>query len=236
MKRKRLIAAVLALVLSISGAGALWWYAYSADQRALEGLATTDVYVAAGDIPAGTPLGSAIAANLLSVQQIPKRLAPVDASTVVDASNTGNLAISDIRAGELVLLSRFAPPQQAGSGLAIPEGLIAMSIDVADTPRVGNFTHPGSRIAIFLTYAPKGGDKGTRLLLSNVLVLAVGDSTDASTGAGQVPSTRLTVAVDQRSAQKLIQAAGAGSMYTALMNDQSNVGPSSATTDADLFG
>ncbi len=67
MRQKRTIAAVLALVLALSGAGALWWYAHTADQRAVEGLSPVDVFVATGDIPAGTSLGAAIAANLLTV-------------------------------------------------------------------------------------------------------------------------------------------------------------------------
>lgn len=237
MKRKRFLAAVLALVLAVTGAGALWWYAQSADQRAVEGLAAVDVFVAKQDIPAGTPLGTAIAGNMLEVQQIPKRLAPVDASTVVDSTNTSNIAVTDIRSGELVLLSRFAPPQTAGSGLAIPEGLMAVSVDVADTPRVGNFVHPGSKVAMFLVYPSKDGkSKETRLLLSGVLVLAVGDSTNGSTGPAQVPSTRLTVGLSQGDAQKLIESTTIGSLYLGLMNDKSTVGPSVAVTSTQIFG
>ncbi len=236
MKGRRLVAAMLALVLAVVGAGALWWYAQSADQRAAQGLNPVDVYVATGDIPAGTTLGAAVAANLLTVQQIPQRLAPADASTKIDASNSSNIAIAEIRPGDLVLLSRFAPPQQASSGLPLPPGTIAVSVDVADTPRVGNFVHPGTKVAIFLiSPAADGIGKQTRLLLKDVLVLAVGDSIDPSTGASQVPSTRLTVAVDQLSAEKLIQSTTSGTLYLGLMNAQSTVAPAPPVTDADLF-
>lgn len=236
MKQKRTIAAVLALVLALSGAGALWWYAHTADQRAVEGLAPVDVFVATGDIPAGMSLGAAIAGNLLTVQQIPKRLAPADASTKVDSSNTGNVAVTEIRPGELVMVSRFAPPQVASSGLPLPQGLIAVSVDVADTPRVGNFVHPGTSVTIFLI-SPTADGKGkqTQLLLSNVLVLAVGDSTNPGTGPAQVPSTRLTVAVDQHSAEKLIQSTTAGTLYLGLRNAQSDVAPAGPVNDANLF-
>ncbi len=237
MNRKRFIVALVALALSLAGAGSLWWYAQTADQRAVEGLAAVDVYVAKGDIPAGTPLSTALGMQLLDVQRIPKRLAPIGATTAVDPSTTGNVASSDIHAGQLVLLSQFVPPQTTDSGLAIPTGLIAVSVDVADTPRVGNFVHPGSRVAVFLlSPTPDGRGKQTRLLLSNVLVLAVGDSTNGATGSAQVPSTRLTVAVAQHDGERLIQSTTTGTLYLGLMTDRSTVAPGPAVTDSNLFG
>ncbi len=236
MQRRRLVLTAVALVLAIGGAGSLWWYAQTADQRAAAGLATVDVFVAKQDIPAGTSLGTAIGSGMLAVQQIPRRLAPTGATTSVSATDAGNLAVTNIRTGELVLLSEFTTPQTAASGLAVPDGQIAVSVDVADTPRVGNFVHPGSHVAVFLLYpSADGKGKETRLLLSDVLVLAVGDSTDGSTGASQVPSTRLTVAVDQRSAEKLIQSTTVGTLYLGLMTSRSTVGPAPALTTNDLF-
>lgn len=237
MNRKRFLVAIVALLLSLGGAGTLWWYAQSADQRAVEGLAAVDVYVAKGDIPAGTPLATALGMNLLDIQRIPKRLAPVGASTAVDPSITGNVAATNIQTGQLVLLSQFVAPQTASSGLAIPAGLIAVSVDVADTPRVGNFVHPGSHVAMFLISASADGKgKQTRLLLGDVLVLAVGDSTDGSTGTAQTPSTRLTVAVSQRDGERLIQSTTSGTLYLGLMTDRSTVAPGPAVNDSNLFG
>lgn len=237
MNRKRFVVALAALVLSLAGAGTLWWYAQSADQRAVAGLTAVDVYVAKGDIPAGTPLSTALGMNLLDIQRIPQRLAPVGATTTVDPSMTGNVAASDIHAGELVLLSQFVAPQTTDSGLAIPTGLIAVSVDVADTPRVGNFVHPGSHVAMFLiSPTPGGTGKQTRLLLADVLVLAVGDSTNGATGSAQTPSTRLTVAVSQHDGERLIQSTTAGTLYLGLMTDRSTVAPGPAVTDSNLFG
>ncbi len=134
------------------------------------------------------------------------------------------------------MVSRFAPPQVAASGLALPKGTIAVSVDVADTPRVGNFVHPGTSVAVFLiTPSADGKAKQTQLLLANVLVLAVGDSTNPGTGPAQIPSTRLTVAVDQASAEKLIQSTTVGTLYLGLSNEQSGVGPSGPVTNANLF-
>lgn len=236
MKRKRLIAGALALVLSTVGAGSLWWYASTADQRALQGLETTGVFVATADIPIGTTLGAAVTGDLLMVQQIPKRLAPAGATTSVDSATSGYLAVSEIRAGELVTLTRFAPQAPAYNPLALPQGMVAVAVDVADAPRVGNFTRPGSHVAVFLTYPASDKIKATRLLLDDVLVLAIGDSTDTTPGITQAPSNRVTVALDQRDAQKLIKATTFGTLYTVLLNDESVIESAPATTDDNLFG
>ena len=234
MKRKRLIAAVVAVLLAVSGVGAMWWYASRADQRAVADLKPVDVFVAALEIPTGTSLASAVSSNAMVVKQIPASLAPVGATTVVDASNAGLVAQSDIHVGELVLLSRFGAAETVRSGLMLPPGHIALSIALGDPEKVGTFVNVGSRIAVFLTY---GGDNGqrTRLLMSNVYVLAVGANAGSAAPAGT--TGLLTLAVTQAQAEKLIQAQrGSGQLYLGLMNDKSGVGASSGANDDNLFG
>lgn len=247
MKRKRFAAALLALVLAAGGAGSMWWYAQGADERAMAGLESVDVFVAVGDIPAGTTLGSAVAAQMLTIQQVPKRLAPTGASVEVDAGNSSNVALNDIHSGELVLLTRFAPAQEVSAGLSIPNGYVALSLQMGDPQRVGSFVHVGSQVAIFLTYGSRDGDatnaptiagtsKATRLLLSKVLVLGVGAATGQTAQELQLPSALLTFAVSQADAERLIQAQSVGSLYMALMNDQSQVAPSNGVNTKNLFG
>lgn len=247
MKRKRFIAALLALVLAAGGAGSMWWYAQGADSRAMDGLEAVDVFVAKGDIPAGTMLGSAVAAQMLEIQQVPKRLAPSGASVEVDATNSSNVALNDIHAGELVLLTRFAPAQEVSAGLSIPNGYVAVTVTLGDPQRVASFVHVGSQVAVFLTYPVKDGDSGndplsagnskaTRLLLSKVLVLGVGASTGQTAQNLQIPSALLTFALSQEDAERVIQAQSVGALYLALMNDQSSVAPSNGVNTNKLFG
>lgn len=247
MKRKRFIAALLALLLAAGGAGSMWWYAQGADERAMNGLEAVDVFVATGDIPAGTTLGTAVAAQMLAIQQVPKRLAPTGASVEVDATNSVNVALNDIHAGELVLLTRFAPAQEVSAGLSIPNGYVAVTVSLGDPQRVGTFVHVGSQVAIFLTYPTNAGDatnqpdqagggRATRLLMSRVLVLGVGASTGATAQSDQLPSALLTVALSQVDAERLIQAQASGTLYLALMNDQSGVAPSNGVNTKKLFG
>ena len=225
----------------------MWWYAQGADERAMAGLEAVDVFVATGDIPAGTSLGSAVAAQMLAIQQVPKRLAPTGASVEVDATNSINVALNDIHTGELVLLTRFAPAQEVSAGLSIPNGNVAVTISLGDPQRVASFVHVGSQVAIFLTYPVKEGDssnaptaagnsKATRLLLRKVLVLGVGAATGATAQSAQLPSALLTVALTQPDAERIIQAQSVGSLYMALMNDQSSVTPTDGINTKKLFG
>lgn len=215
----------------------MWWYAQGADARAMDGLEAVDIFVAKGDIPAGTMLGSAVAAQMLEIQQVPKRLAPSGASVEVDATNSSNVALNDIHTGELVLLTRFAPAQEVSAGLSIPNGYIAATFTLGDPQRVASFVHVGSQVAIFLTYAGEGASgTTTRLLMSKVLVLGVGASTGQTAQSLQVPSALLTFALSQKDAERLIQAQASGALYLALMNDQSAVAPSDGVNTKKLFG
>ena len=237
----------MALVLAAGGAGSMWWYAQGADARAMDGLEAVDVFVAKGDIPAGTMLGSAVAAQMLGIQQVPRRLAPTGASVEVDATNSTNVALNDIHTGELVLLTRFAAAQEVSAGLSIPNGTVAVTVTMSDPQRVASFVHVGSQVAIFLTYQVVEGDgankpssigtaRATRLLLSKVLVLGVGAATGQTAQSDQVPSALLTVALPQVDAERLIQAQATGSLYLALMNDQSSLAPSAGVNTSKLFG
>lgn len=215
----------------------MWWYAQGADERAMQGLEAVDIFVAKGDIPAGTMLGSAVAAQMLEIQQVPRRLAPTGASVEVDATNSSFVALNDIHTGELVLLSRFAPPQEVSAGLSIPNGYVAATFNLGDPQRVASFVHVGSQVAVFLTYTATGATGSTtRLLMSKVLVLGVGASTGQTAQELQTPSALLTFALSQVDAERLIQAQSVGSLYLALMNDQSAVAPSNGVNAKNLFG
>lgn len=225
MRKKRLYVAFVSLVMALVSAGAMLWYAQGADARAMQGLEGTSVFVAAGDVPAGTTLEAAVANGWLRIESIPKRLAPSGAGTEVDATNARNVAAGQIHAGELVVLSRFVPPSQVSAGLAIPSGKLAMSINLEDPQRVGNFVRVGSKIAVFWTTRSTiaGEVPNTRLLLANLLVLGVGDTTGDNPQVAQAGSKLLTLAVTQSQAETLISSANSGSLYLALMTDQSGI-------------
>lgn len=228
MKKKRLYVAMLSLLLAVGAAGSMLWYANGADARAMTGIEGVGVFVANSEIPAGTTLSDAIANDWLRIEQIPRRLAPEGSGTEVDPANASNVASSDIHAGELVLLSRFVPRKQISAGLAIPVGKVALALNLEDPQRVGNFVRVGAKIAVFSTdKVPAAGSANTELLLSDLLVLGVGDSTGDAEKSEPGSSKLITVAVTQAEAELLIQATTEGTLYLALMNEQSGIAPTS---------
>src|SRR5262249_23114788 len=141
------------------------------------------------------------------------------------------------------------------STLTIPKSMVGISVQLSDYARVAGFVEPGSRVAIFACALPTkklgkpesdpGTCKGVRLLLSNVEVIGVGDTsiltTTTTSGSGaqqttdQVPTTILTIAVDQRGAEKTILADANGDLTFALMTDSSDIKATSGTWVDHIF-
>ena len=89
------------------------------------------------------------------------------------------------------------------------------------------------------------GEPFTRLLLPRVTVLGVGSTTPTATTTTtpdgqqqvteQLPRTLLTLALDQKNAQKVLFAVGNGELAFALLTGNSSVRPDTGVTAADLF-
>ena len=242
---RRLGLLAVAVVLSLFGAFSLITYARGSDARAAEGQSTVSVLVATKDVPAGTAvdgLGDAVALRALPGTAVPAG-AMKDLSSLKD-----RVTAQDLHAGEVLLPTQFVGRQIAGS-LKIPAGKLAMSVQLQDPQRVGDFVLPGSQVAVFVTYS-KGAsatDLVTRMLLSRVQVIAVGptalstvggtapDRTGRTGGLGSGgnndPTALLTVAVDALEAAKLVQGTQTGKLYFALLSDTSRTGDGNQAVD-----
>ena len=195
---KRLLAVLAAVLLAGLGAVAVLGYAGAADARAVAGQEARTVYVSSQPVPAGTTLGEAVSEELLTKDVFAARSVPNGALMKVGPENEQLVATSAIAAGEIVLASRFGAQQEADTALVVPEGMVAVTVELSDAGRVGTFLRPGSRIAVYDTYLardPQGGDvspggaaqtlgddraeevNATRLVLATADVLAVGDVT-----------------------------------------------------------
>jgi pilus assembly protein CpaB len=154
------------------------------------------------------------------------------AGALSDAAPLADLvALVPIFPGQQILAQQWGAVAQT-SGLALPAGKVAMSIQLGDPERVAGFVSPGSTVAIMTfgtiptTTAGQTGTPNVRALLSNIEVIAVGPTTTvakASTSTStanseQIPTAILTLAVTQREAEKIIFASGKapGSTYSGL--------------------
>jgi len=179
----------------------------------------------------GTTGASASAAGAFEEREIAR--VNVVEGALSDATPLADLAaIAPIFTGQQIIAAQWGATGQT-SGLAIPDGKVAISVQLGDPERVAGFIAPGSTVAIFATGGPK-----VQTLLVNIPVIGVGPSgsvPSASSTSGtsgnveQIPTAILTLAVTQIEAEKLIYAQGKANpatytgLYFALMTDTSKV-------------
>lgn len=259
---RRIISVTAALVLALLGTLLVVAYVGRADARALQGIETVDVLVAAGPLVKGQTVAEAQAAGLLETQQLPRRNVPPQSLSALTPGDAELVFASDVTPGEVIQRPRLTQATLSNGELAIPDGKMAVTVQLADPARVGGFVRVGSEIAVFdsfnvfegnegSSWTPSGDrlneefnyNKATRVLLPRVQVLAIGEDTvpaDApvspdESGTEEAPTdpaaaalkmTLVTVAVDQRQAEKLIHATQTGTLYLGLLgNIETTPGP-----------
>lgn len=244
MDRRKLLL-VVAVVVALIGAGLVFLYAKGADDRAAEAYRPATVFVATGDIAVGEPFDTALADGRIVAREVPENTVVPSAIPSQDVL-AGKTANSPIYAGEQILTTNYGG-EGANAPLAIPDGMVAVSVQLSDTARVAGFVNAGSNVAVWLTHEAKkaGGDETiqeTRLLLDRVQVIAVGSTstqvTTTSSVEGEVdatetmPRTMMTLAVEQADAERLTLGARVGELSFGLLTEKSSV-KTSKGTDAD---
>ncbi len=172
------------------------------------------VLVAAKTVPARTVLTP----DMLLTVQVPRALAPRNA---IDSVNqvVGRTTVTPLAEGEMVLLSKLASKDER-SGLAyyVPPGMRALTVAINDVIGVAGFIQPGDRVDVLATFsADLAGAEKTRLLLEEVLVLAVGQNVQASSKPQEVKGyNTATLAVSPEEAVLLTLADERGTLRLAL--------------------
>ena len=215
--RRRMVAAVTALVLAALGGVLLLSYVGAADERAMADLEPVPVLVATKAIPEGT--AAADLAPAVQVRRLPSvAVAPGAAAALADLS--GLVTTTALEPGEQLLGSRFADPAvlQAAKGLVVPEGLHQVSLQLEPQRALNGALAPGATVGVFLS--TKQADT-TELALHKVLVTAVQGGAVAATEGGDdaaaaAPATEgvtVTLALGARSASRVVFAAEHGSVW-----------------------
>jgi pilus assembly protein CpaB len=199
--RRRLLAALAALVLAALGAVVLLAYVRGADDRALAGLQTVDVLVVDRPVPEGTP-GEELA-ELVRTERLPARAAVPGAVTDLDEL-AGRVATVDLQPGEQLLAARFAAPEDLSvpGTVAPPEGAAEVSLLLEPQRAVGGRLAAGDTVGVHVSL-----DGRTDVVLSRVLVTQVqgapvavadGEGTDTASSGGAAPSASLMVTLGLR--------------------------------------
>ena len=242
---RRVLAVLAAVVVALVGVVAMLLYVKGADSRAVAGQKPVDVFVAQQVVPAGTTAGDAVANGLMARTQVAAKAVPAGALTAVDDKTSKLLALNDIAPGELVLSSRFGTTPLGQKALQVPDGQVAVAVQLSDPARVGTFVTPGSHIVIYDTYSSAGGNGGakqTQVLLDDVLVIAMGSSSLTPVQGQQsqaqqsgTPTALVTVALPPDTAVKLVHGIQTGQLYLGLRGTDAKVQGTKAVTDTTLF-
>ncbi|GAB3434493.1 hypothetical protein GCM10027517_02620 [Phycicoccus ginsengisoli] len=260
---RRVIAIFAAAVIALVGVAAVLLYARGADSRAVAANQPTTVYVSKALVPASTVLKDAVRAGLIVRTQVAAKAAPAGALTQVDDTNGALVAVTDIAPGEYLQAARFGKTPTGSKAIEVPQGMLAISLQLSDPARVGSFVTPGSHIAIFDTYNIKAigadakskalneaGVSGTSLIMDNVLVIGMGDSAlnpgqtaaasaedpkaAAAAPAGGAPAFLVTVAVSPKDSTKLVHAIQKGVLYAGLRSADLKMGTVPRADDLNL--
>jgi pilus assembly protein CpaB len=206
MKRRLLIAS-LALLLAAVGTGGVLSYIKQADARAIAGMRAVSVLVAQKQIPSGTTAAAALRGGMLASETLPASSVPVNALSTVPAALSSLVLSAALPAGQVLLRPMLVTPVQTTSGLAIPTGLMALTVDFCLPEVVAGAVQAGSEVAVFDTVGNGGqlaavpgctgahdqvaGNNRTRVVLSRVEVLSVGTAPPPAP-AGQTGQTGTT--------------------------------------------
>jgi pilus assembly protein CpaB len=242
MDRRRVLLVVAAIIAAL-GTLLVFLYVRGADDRANQKFHAVLVLKAVKQIDPGETVAAAQAAGKIQKADVTDGDKLHDALTDVSAIS-GQLAKTTIYPGEQIVASKFGTTPTATNALDVPDGKIAVSINLTDTARVAGFVNPGDTVAIFMNGSGGGLGSFTRLLLSNVEVIAVGTTTVVSTtttdatGAQtteQLPRTLFTLGVSQADAQKILFATGNGELAFAKLGKNSKLVPDPGANADNLF-
>lgn len=249
MKRP-VLAIVVAVVLALAAGVLVFAYVSGADSRALEQQEVATVVVARDAVPAGMSLAEAQSEGLLITETVPMRMRPGSAIAAVDTTNGDLVAMAPLPAGQIILATAVGAEVPQAEAIEVPDGQMAVSVLLDDPSKVGAFLRPGSRVAIFDTYAVETDQEAadgtvattnvfrTRPLLDDVLVLAVGAVTRAQADSAESQAwdaQLVTLALTQDQAERLVHATRTGALHFALLGETTQLTPSAGVTDQNLF-
>ena len=230
--RRRLLAAVAALVLLLAGTSVLVAYVNGADARAFAGARTVEVLVVDVPIPEGTS-GDDLA-EFVSTEMLPAKAALPGRVTDLGAL-TGRVATVDLVVGEQLLASRFARPDdlQAPGTVPVPDGLQEISVLLEPQRVVGARMSAGDTVGVYLSQVLPDGTGQTSAVLHQVLVTQVQGAPPApdpdaetETVAAGTPAMSLmvTLAVTARDAETVVFGMEHGTLWLSLETDGDETG------------
>ena len=228
--KRRIIAAVAAVLLAAVGAVGIYAYVHAADQRAMAGQEPIKVLVVTKPVPKGTtPIEMA---PLVTSKMLPRSAVVPGAVDSLSGVGEGLVVTTDLQPGEQVLSSRFADPTTLTTikSAPVPKGLQEVSLQLDSKRVLGASLVPGDTVGVFLTVGET--PRKTHLVAAKVLVSRVqgglapvpasGKSTDQAPPMPDASSVMVTLAVTAAQAEKIVYTAEDGDIWLSLETADDN--------------
>jgi pilus assembly protein CpaB len=231
---RRTLLLITSILIAAVGTALVAIYVRGADERAESNADLVEVLVATKQVPAGSSVQQAVESNSFDQGRVLKREI-VDAYTSVsqlrELAQSGAVAAGPILPGQVIQRGMFSDTPAAVASGGLTGNQMRLAVQLNDPNRSAGFLQSGSDVAVFVTTG-EGEAQRTNLLLDSVRVLSVGATVQPSGGQGggeaaagdatsavedSVPTTIVSVAVDQAQAQQLIFAQKAGELYFAIL-------------------
>lgn len=245
---RRIVVALVALLIAAVGGALTYLYAAGADARAMARLDPVQVLVVAEPIEAGTAAEEIV--RSVSVSELPS--AAVAPGAVTDLSEVAGLLVSaDLQPGEQLLSSRFVAPEAVQGEVEIPLDLHQLSIQLEQQRVIGGELRAGDTVAIFVSGSVSGSTEDgeeaeadmTRLLLHKVLVTAVHGAAAVTTDENGEPveeaaadSIMVTLALSAADAELVVFGQEFGSVWLSLEGEDVPEGGTRVVTPEEVFG
>src|SRR4051812_8506867 len=155
---RRKVLLIVAAVIAALGTLLVFLYVRSADDRADSRYEAVQVLKVVKEIPAGETIEAAQAAGKIETSSVSQQDVVPGALTGTEPV-AGKVAVAAIYPGEQLIATKFGAAGSA-TGLTIPKGKIAVSINLSDPARVAGFVNPGDKVAIFMN-GTGGGHAGS---------------------------------------------------------------------------
>lgn len=228
--RKRMAAAVMAVLLAALGIGALVVYTNTAQDRAFQGTETVEVLRVKEQVPAGTK------ANDIEdkVERVKLPRAAVPADIVTDIGDLGaKVTTATLVPGEVLVGARFTGSAALkGSGvIEVPNGRQEVSLEVSATRAIGGSLQPGDFVGVVASYEPPRADYVTNFAVNKVLVLAVSGGVAPGETAAGAGVLQVRLALASENVEKVVHAAEFGKIYLSRQNSEAKTGRAIVTAD-----
>ena len=244
---RRTVLLIVAALIAALGTSLVFMYVRGVDARANEKFDAVQVLTAVETINPGESMEAAQAAGKIQMGTV-SRSQVLPGATTNTADIGTKVALTTVYPGEQIITGKFG---EAGEQkvLTIPDGQLAISVNLSDPSRVAGFVNPGAEVAIIVSgtgdgTSGAGAGRFTRVLLPRVSVIGVGTTTVVSTtrtdpaGAQtteQLPRTLLTLAVSQKDAERILFAQGTGELALGLLTEKSTVETGPGVTSSNVF-